>query len=53
MKVTITIHYAGQTKKFTGLEFPDDDTWQEVYTDFAEDYHISAINEATNEEVED
>ncbi len=51
MKVTITVHYAGQKQSFTNIEFDDDVTWEDIYHDFASSSLIDAINEETNEEI--
>lgn len=53
MKVTIIIHYAGQKQSFTNIEFDDDSTWEDISHDFTSSSLIDAINEETNEEIED
>lgn len=51
MKVTIKVTYNGDTKEFTGVEFPDGSDWSDIYDDFASTYEASAINEETGEEI--
>jgi hypothetical protein len=53
MKVTITVHYAGQKQSFTGVEFDDDITWEDIYHDFVNNVLVDSLtNEATGEELE-